>query len=382
VEEDGVKASRPQRPPARKVRQARKVAAASVSVGETCPTANAAGSDPLALALTLIPADCTHSEQLHQPTPPRFSLAQSFCSYGYFFLAPNVWVPAPADQHEDGGVFYRPLACPTRNSANSQLVMHLVVRQEPAAQALVIHVAAKRPLQPSERDVARAAVARMLRLDQCLEAWNECHPEAAARGFGRTYRSPTAFEDMVKTITNCNVIFKRTITMSAALCREFGAEGVAFPLPAELAVLSEQELKERAGVGYRAGRIIDLAQMFVDGELTEEWFADTSRPTQEVYDRVLSLKGFGPYATSNVLQLLGRYDCAIEAWDTETVRLMKELGLRGTKPEDFYAAARLRYAPYAPFQFLAYWMELWQNYEGRSGLPSTRWQRHTFQSSL
>eukprot|EP00873_Tetraselmis_striata_P046654 jgi/Tetstr1/466918/TSEL_011372.t1 len=128
--------------------------------------------------------------------------------------------------------------------------------------------------------------------------------------------------------------------MSAALCREFGAEGVAFPLPAELAVLSEQELKERAGVGYRAGRIIDLAQT--------AW----------------------------------AYDCAIEAWDTETVRLMKELGLRGTKPGDFYAAARLRYAPYAPFSSSRTGWSCGRNYEGRSGLPSTRWQRHTFQSSL
>jgi predicted LPLAT superfamily acyltransferase len=83
-----------------------------------------------------------------------------------------------------------------------------------------------------------------------------------------------------------------------------------------------------------------------------------------------------------VLQLLGRYDSAIEAWDTETVRLMKEVGVRGSKPEEFYAAARQRYAKYAPYQFLAYWMELWQNYETRTGTASTRWRRATFSSSL
>jgi hypothetical protein len=39
-----------------------------------------------------------------------FSLAQSICSYGYFGLAPNRWLPAPPHEiNDDAGVFERPL---------------------------------------------------------------------------------------------------------------------------------------------------------------------------------------------------------------------------------------------------------------------------------
>lgn len=49
------------------------------------------------------------------------------------------------------------------------------------------------------------------------QGWWDRHPEAAARGFGRTFRSPTVFEDMVKTITNCNIKFQASRPASPAL---------------------------------------------------------------------------------------------------------------------------------------------------------------------
>jgi hypothetical protein len=50
-------------------------------------------------------------------TPPGFSLAQSVCSYGYFGLAPNTWMPSQPHGKEgplenrlsDSGCYKRPL---------------------------------------------------------------------------------------------------------------------------------------------------------------------------------------------------------------------------------------------------------------------------------
>mmetsp|Transcript_15652 Transcript_15652/g.43783 ORF Transcript_15652/g.43783 Transcript_15652/m.43783 type:complete len:188 (+) Transcript_15652:768-1331(+) len=187
---------------------------------------------------------------------------------------------------------------------------------------------------------------------------------------------------MVKTITNCNVIFKRTIEMSVLLCKHFGKHGLAFPTPSDLSGVSIQTLMKKANVGYRADRILRLAKAFHSGELSERFFDDPAIPTAEVHRKILSLHGFGVFATSNVLQLLGRYDTEVEAWDTETVRLMKELRVRATTTEGFRAAARGRYEPYRPYQFLAYWFELWLNYEKRAGSLSTRWTAGTFQVAL
>ena len=83
-----------------------------------------------------------------------------------------------------------------------------------------------------------------------------------------------------------------------------------------------------------------------------------------------------------MLQLLGRYDGSIEAWDTETVRLMKELGFQGDKAVDFHEIATLRYEPFSPYEFLAYWFELWLNYEQRVGCTSTRWTCGMFSRAM
>eukprot|EP00951_Prasinocladus_malaysianus_P002986 scaffold21361_cov52-Prasinocladus_malaysianus.AAC.1 len=226
--------------------------------------------------------------------PADFSLAQSICSYGYFSLAPNVWLPAPADEHEDVGIFCRPLACTTTWASHpsvqsdlripsnifasdavvqrspgidSRQTIFIIIMQLRTESCINIEIRSRGPLLPGVQTCACLSVRRMLRLDQDLEAWFSCHALAKQRGFGRTYRSPTVFEDMVKTITNCNVRFKRTIDMNRLLCKEFGADKLAFPHPSDLANVDIDDLRKRAQVGYRADRIIRLAKAFVEGKV-------------------------------------------------------------------------------------------------------------------
>ena len=54
----------------------------------------------------------------------------------------------------------------------------------------------------------KAQVTRMLRLSEVesasLAEFHGLHPQAKEEGFGRLFRSPTLFEDMVKSLLLCN----------------------------------------------------------------------------------------------------------------------------------------------------------------------------------
>ena len=86
----------------------------------------------------------------------------------------------------------------------------------------------------------------------------------------------------------------------------------------------------------------------------------------------MRIKGFAKFASSNVLQLLGYWESF--PFDTETVRMLREdHKITASTKKDLFERAEQRYAQYAPFQFLAYWFDLWLNYERRAGKVSPMW---------
>ena len=104
------------------------------------------------------------------------------------------------------------------------------------------------------------------------------------------------------------------------------------------------------------------------------WLEHPLRTGDEVFDRMLRVYGFGKFAAYNVCQLLGHH--ASFPFDSETVRHFREEhgAPRGLALPAVAALARRHYDRYAPFQFLAYWFELWRGYERRrGGVCSTRW---------
>lgn len=144
-----------------------------------------------------------------------------------------------------------------------------------------------------------------------------------------------------------------------------------FPTPEELAIIDEGYLTKRCNLGYRGIRILRLAQSIVENRLrlTElEIICDGASLSNydELTQKLLSVDGIGPYTCANVLMCMGFYQ-KIPA-DSETVRHLKQFHARSkctirTVQED----AKEIYENYAPFQFLAYWMELWDCYEKRFG---------------
>lgn len=298
------------------------------------------------------------------PTPPGYELARDVCSYGYFVLAPNHWDVETQTLFRvldlDGG------ATTVRISRGDRVRLR---------------AAFDRPLSRPEQAAARAQITRMLRLDEPTDQIAEFHrldPRWKKSGRGRLFRSPTLFEDVVKTVTSCNVTWPSTVNMNTRLCEVLGRKsptgGHAFPTPAKLARTRPGTLRARCRVGYRDTRLIELARMFRRGEIDEARLADPATTDDEVFAFLKGLPGIGPYAAGNIMQLLGRYSRL--ALDTESLRHARAvLGYDGT---DRAVLARLdeHYRPFAHHRFRSYWFELWDFYERKAG-PATTWERET-----
>lgn len=289
------------------------------------------------------------------PVPRDFDLARAVCSYGYFILAPNRWEPATRALH-------RPLR------GKRERLIHATITQN----SRQIRIACNKRLDRDEQASVKRQVTRMLRVDEDFRGWRKVHPQAKRGRFARLFRSPTLFEDIVKTITSCNVSWPNTRRMNTLLCEQVGKGG--FPTPRQLARMKPGDLKARCKVGYRAERIVRLAQCVHDGDLDLAWFEHPGRTGDEVYHALLDIHGIGPFAAANVCQTLGHYDRI--AIDTETYRHYCDTnGIdRPDNPKELHDAIEAHYERYAPYQFLAYWFDLWGDYEKFVGRQSDQWQ--------
>ena len=161
---------------------------------------------------------------------------------------------------------------------------------------------------------------------------------------GRLLRSPTVFEDLVKTICTTNCGWKQTKRMIQRLCELLGKrteEGdCSFPQPTSIASFSEEFLRS-VGLGYRAKYIHDIAVEVTEGRVDVERWANSKLPTEEIRAMIESIKGVGAYGSANMLRLLGRMDhLYIEDWMVKTFSAKRNAGNPVTKAdmERYYSA--------------------------------------------
>lgn len=311
------------------------------------------------------------------PRPTRLTIAvpadlwlpTAVCSYGYFLLAPNRWRPEELtwERSFNADEFGLP-----------EERFHALIDQ-PAGRGAPLRVRCDTVVSPPARKALRTTVSRMLRIDKDLTHLHRAFPATKRRGYGRLIRSATLLEDMVKTITSCNVGWPSTVRMNQLLVERVG--GGAFPSAERLARWTPARLQKVCRVGYRAKRIIGLARQFAKGQLDAAWFESPERSTEELRDKLLSLDGFGPYSAANVLQLLDHDDEL--PIDTETYRLYcKRQGVeRPANPLALHPQIIAHYERYRPHRFLAYWFELWRDYESQRGDAWT-WDADTVGSSF
>ncbi|XP_043697661.1 uncharacterized protein LOC122648509 isoform X2 [Telopea speciosissima] len=414
-----------------------------------------------------------------------FCMEKAVCSHGLFMMAPNLWDPSTK-------TLQRPLRLSDGTTSLPVRISH-----PPNFASLHVIVFGADSLSLDDRRAVLAQVERMLRLldkeERNVREFHKIHKAAKEEGFGRVFRSPTLFEDMVKCILLCNCQWPRTLTMARALCelqfelkcgsfrcldaqadssdsraevdhflpkmpkemesnKKRGARKVYtswaskfarseteletnlklstnydqsrqhlqsegklkatiasslkecnssqllitkdevcpildinfpgdaafdsiykignFPSPKEIAGLDEDFLAKRCNLGYRASRILKLAQNIMAGtlELRElEEVCNGASPScyDKVVEQLKEMKGFGPFTCANVLMCMGFYE--IIPTDTETIRHLKQVHATKSTSKTVQIDVEKIYGKYAPFQFLAYWSELWHFYEERFG---------------
>jgi 3-methyladenine DNA glycosylase/8-oxoguanine DNA glycosylase len=182
---------------------------------------------------------------------------------------------------------------------------------------------------------------------------------------GRVLRSPTLFEDVVKTILTTNTLWAATKRMNLNLIHQYGPsldgemEKRAFPSPAEIAASSSTVLREAVRVGYRAPAIHELAVRVASGELDLESLKTSDLPTLELRKELLQIKGVGPYAAANLLLILGRGDFVpVDSW---ALKLVSHEWFDGgpVTPKQ----VEERFEEWGEFKGLAYWFWDWK-YKG------------------
>ncbi|PYS90148.1 MAG: Fe-S cluster assembly protein HesB [Acidobacteria bacterium] len=242
------------------------------------------------------------------PTPRDFSFRRTALSHGWYDLPPfsfdrDTWTLTRVLDIDNGAP--------------------VTVKITATPHALNVHVAR----QPSQRTVARIVrdVRHALRLDDDMQTFYGAVTDdpdftwIVRQGAGRLLRSPTVFEDLVKTICTTNCSWALTDKMVRELVNNLGQAGCdgarAFPTPAAMAAVPVSFYRDVMRSGYRAPYFKELAERVAADELDPESWLTSELPTPELKRAMKRVKGVGDYAAENLLKLVGRYDVlALDSW--------------------------------------------------------------------
>jgi 3-methyladenine DNA glycosylase/8-oxoguanine DNA glycosylase len=281
---------------------------------------------------------------------PPFSLSAVLRSHGWVKLAPFV-----ADEH--GSHLSR------IERLHSGRVVELLIQEADGG----VTVDLSDGLMQSELHEAEDKVTWMLGLDQDFSAFYDVARDepklgqVEAQAQGRVLRSPTIFEDVVKTILTTNTNWAGTIRMVEALVSRFGdplpddQSRHAFPAPTRLASTEVQTLRLVARLGYRAPSVLELARAVASGDLDLESLQTTEEPSDQLRARLLEINGVGAYSAANLLIILGRYDfIPVDSWARKLVS-HEWYGGESVRSTDVEAA----FERWGEWKVLAYWFWDW-----------------------
>lgn len=292
-------------------------------------------------------------------TPEPFDFDRVVRSHGWYALAPTEYTD---------GVLTRTLLLPEARARTAWVTYN--------GQAISVRLDGA-TVSSKDRDAARRDITHMLAIDADL---TDLHAACArvphmswvpSAGAGRLFRSPTAWEDLVKTLCTTNCSWAATRGMVTRLVQTLGEtapDGAhAFPTPAAVAASGEGHLKDVVRMGYRCVALIELAESIASGTLdTDHWF-DPAVPDEQVHEELLALRGFGPYAAEGMLGLLGRpRGLALDSWIR--ANLPKMIGRRAMTDKQIAA----RYKKLGRWAGTGLWLEVTQRwFELQEGEPPT-----------
>ncbi|KAF8017530.1 hypothetical protein BT93_H2646 [Corymbia citriodora subsp. variegata] len=254
-------------------------------------------------------------------------------------MAPNRWIPSTKTLRRplrladlSSSVEVSVMQSPGPSSPSLLVRVHRSPRLSSQDQQAIFVLS----LSPSLSACAEEQVIRMLRLserdEQNVKEFHEVHPEAKDRGFGRVFRSPSLFEDVVKSILLCNCQLsskrkkrRREKDGAKPVPAEMEGEEVYlgnFPSPKELANLDVDYLQRKCKLGYRTSYILKLAMDIEEGKLK----IDGDEGVQDAAScRILikGISGVGTFAQASILMCIGFYDEVPS--DSETIKFLKHV---------------------------------------------------------
>lgn len=219
-----------------------------------------------------------------------------------------------------------------------------------------------------------ATVRHILRLDEPLAdfyalATGDADLAWSCAGAGRLVRSPTVFEDVVKTVCTTNCSWALTRRMVTALVEHLGERapgapargwpGRAFPTPEAMADARPSFYRNVVRAGYRAPYLLTLARRVARGQVDLEPLGRSpgtpgALTDDEVAERLADLPGVGPYAVSHIMLLMGRYSRLV--FDSWTRPAFARLSGRRRQVTDRTIERRFRL--YGRYAGLAFWLYL------------------------
>ena len=277
-------------------------------------------------------------------------------SHGWAVLAPTRW---DAER--------RALQRVERLAGGKVVALQITGAGTASAPIIHIDVESETPLAATEAEEIRRSVAHMLRLEEDLSDFyalcvDRGEPWASAGiGRGRLLRSPTLFEDTVKTIATTNTQWGGTKRMISALVDALGEPlpgdptRRAFPTPQAMADAPPEIFTHIARFGYRGPYVAELARRVAAGELDLEGLLHSDQPTADLKKELMTIRGIGPYAAATLLMLMGRYDEI--AYDTVFRDFVSARYFGGERPPPGVMTAV--YDDWGAWRYLAYWLELW-----------------------
>ncbi|MFX0097612.1 MAG: DNA-3-methyladenine glycosylase family protein [Candidatus Hodarchaeota archaeon] len=215
---------------------------------------------------------------------------------------------------------------------------------------LAILAESHRRMKKSDIEELKNALKACLRLEEDLSPFYsllEDYQEfgwAEEFGAGRSIRSPTVFEDVVKTICTTNASWSLTKAATRRICSKIGDgfsdEFYTFPTPQQIASKNEEFMRKEIKIGYRSPYLIELAQKVSTGKLDVESWRSSSLDSTDLKAEITKIKGVGNYAADNILKLLGRYDfLALDSWVRKRFAELHKKGKAASDKEieEFYA---------------------------------------------
>jgi len=239
--------------------------------------------------------------------PRRFSFRHTVESHG--------WYDLPPFEHTDG--------------LNNFSYVFPKTAKDPAITALIhkdrSKLVVRMSIEPNDVGRVEKGIRHVLRLDEDLGDFYRALDQderlswIAEANAGRLLRSPTVWEDLVKTICTTNCSWNLTKKMVSNLVQKLGdtaADGrKSFPTPGAMASQPVEFYRDEIRAGYRSPYFVELAEAVAGGELDVESWMHSDMPTPELKKELKKVKGVGDYAAENLLKLLGRFDgLALDSW--------------------------------------------------------------------